>query len=56
MINHCARLKVYLLCLIVQRCIVHLLMLLNVNTHANGVKFVRVNEVHGSANECIFAV
>ena len=32
MINHCARLKVYLLCLIV-----HPLMPLNVNTYANSV-------------------
>ena len=25
-------------------------------THANSVKFVRVNEVHGSVNKCIFAL
>ena len=39
MINHCARLKVYLLSLIVKRCNCSSvrLMLLNVNTYANSV-------------------
>ena len=39
--------------------IVYPLMLLNVNTYANSViiwKFVHVNEVNGSANECIFVL